>query len=256
MLSVKNLSAGYTSKTDVVRNISFECDAHETIAVIGKNGCGKSTLLKAIARQLKPSCGSISIDGKDIKEFVPKHLAQKIAVLPQVRNVPSITAKALVMHGRFPYLSFPRIPTSRDKEIVMQCMKDTDTLSFANIDVATLSGGQRQRVYIAMLLAQQTDILLLDEPTTFLDINCQYEITDLISSLRNKGKCVIAVLHDISQAMQIADKILLLDEGNNVFFGSPEELISSDVLEKYMNIVPHKIVIDGNATYCFSRSQK
>lgn len=256
MLRINGLSVGYDKTKDIIKDVSFECRPFSVTAIIGQNGSGKSTLLKAVARQLRPSRGSIDIDGKDIREFAPKELAQKIAILPQVRNVPSIPAKALVMHGRFPYLSFPRIPSSKDKEIVRQCMQETDTLRFENTDVATLSGGQRQRVYLAMLLAQETDIILFDEPTTFLDLNCQFEVTDMIKSLKEKGKCILLVLHDIAQAMQIADDIILLDEGKKVFYGTPDSLAESDVLQKYMNVCPRKVVDNGETVYYFSKNNR
>lgn len=255
MLKINHVSVGYNKDNDIIKDVFLECDHYSVTAIIGQNGSGKSTLLKAVARQLKLSRGTIDIDGKDIREFSPKELAQIIAVLPQVRNVPSIPAKALVMHGRFPYLSFPRIPSSKDKEIVRQSMEETDTLCFENTDVATLSGGQRQRVYLAMLLAQETDIMLFDEPTTFLDLNCQFEVTDLIKSLKEKGKCILLVLHDIAQAMQIADNILLLDEGRQVFYGTPERLVESDVLPKFMNVYPHKVVDNKETVYYFSKNK-
>lgn len=256
MLRIENVSAGYTPKQNIIEDISLECPKSSITAVIGQNGSGKSTLLKAIARQISLSKGNIFVEDKDIFSFSPKELAQRIAVLPQVRNVPSIPAKALVMHGRFPYLSFPRIPSLKDKEIVKECMRYTDTLCFENKDVATLSGGQRQRVYIAMLLAQETDIVLLDEPTTFLDINSQMELTELIKTLKEKGKSILVVLHDITEALQIADKILLMDEGKGVFYGTADELVNGDALQRYMNIIPHKIIDDKKTVYYFSQNKK
>lgn len=252
MLKVTNLYCGYDG-IDIIKDISFECRQNTITAIIGQNGCGKTTLLKALARQLKTSQGSIFLDNKDIKDYTQKDLAKHIAVLPQVRGVPNIPAKALVMHGRFPYLGFPRIPSPNDKQIVKQVMDITNTTEYSNIDVATLSGGQRQRVYIAMLLAQQTNILLLDEPTTFLDMSCQFEVIDLLSDLKNQGKCIIVVMHDISQAMQIADNILLLDNGKQVFYGTPDELAHSDILHKHMNIIPHKI--NNENIYYFTSSK-
>lgn len=254
MFEVKNVYAGYSKGCDVVKNVSCSFPEGTVTAVIGANGCGKSTLLKVLARQLRTSRGAVFLEGKDIKEFPQKTLATRIAILPQVRNVPSISAKALVTHGRFPYMPFPRIPSSKDREIVKNCMSETDTLRFADTDVSTLSGGQRQRVYIAMLLAQQTDVILMDEPTTFLDMSCQFEVLDLIRSLRDKGKCIVVVLHDIAHAMQIADKIMLLDNGQNAFYGSPDELISSGALEKYMNIVPRRFTDGKESVYFFTKN--
>lgn len=254
-LSLKNVYAGYEKNANVLYDISCEFEKGSVSVVIGSNGCGKSTLLKVLSRQIKPSQGNAYLNDKDLSEYPLKALAREIAVLPQVRNVPSIPAAALVTHGRFPYMSFPRIPSTEDKKIVRQCMLDTDTLQFADKDVSALSGGQRQRVYIAMLLAQQTDVILLDEPTTFLDVGCQFEVLDMIRSLKEKGKCIVLVLHDISQALQIADKIILLDEGNNVFCGTPDELIQSHALEEHMRLTPHKVEDNGNTVYYFTKTE-
>lgn len=253
IFKIKDAFCGYQRNTDVIKNISCNFESGKVTAVIGPNGCGKSTLLKALARQLSLSSGNISIDDKNIELFKPKELARRIAILPQVRNVPSIPAKALVTHGRFPYMSFPRIPSAADKAIVQKCMRETDTLRYEDVDVSTLSGGQRQRVYIAMLLAQQTDIILMDEPTTFLDMSCQFEILDMIKSLKRQGKCIVVVLHDISHAMQISDDILLLSQGEKVFYGSPEDFIESGAPEKYMNLCPRKAEDDGKKIYYFTK---
>lgn len=253
ILRAQNVSAGYRRGENVIKNLSCNFKSGNITAVIGPNGCGKSTLLKILARQLSLSDGNVFVDDKDVKLFKPKELARIIAVLPQVRNVPSIPAKALVSHGRFPYMSFPRIPSSQDKKTVEDCMRATDTLRFANTDVSTLSGGQRQKVYIAMLLAQQTDIILMDEPTTFLDMSCQFEILDMIKSLRQQGKCIVVVLHDISHAMQIADDILLISQGEKVFYGSPEDFIESGAPEKYMNLCPHKAEDGDKEVYYFTK---
>ncbi len=255
MLTLTNVSSGYSKGCDIIKNLSCTFSAGSVTAVIGANGCGKSTLLKTIARQLKLTSGSITLDDKELSCYPQKELAKRIAVLPQVRNVPSIPARALVMHGRFPYMPFPRIGTSYDKETVKNCMAETNTLCFADTDVSALSGGQRQRVYIAMLLAQQTDVILMDEPTTFLDLSCQFEVLDIIKTLREKGKCVVVVLHDIAHAMQIADNILMLDKGESVFYGTPDGIISSGALEKHMNLTPRKICDAENIIYYFLKDE-
>lgn len=252
MLELKGVYAGYSKGENVIKDLSCTFLSGTVTAVIGANGSGKSTLLKAIARQIKISQGSIALNSKDVRDYDPKALARNITILPQVRNVPSIPARALVMHGRFPYMSFPRIPSSADKAAVKKYMQATDTLDFADLDVATLSGGQRQRVYIAMLLAQETDVILMDEPTTFLDIGCQFETLELIKGLKHDGKCVVVVLHDIAQAMQISDNILFVADGQRAFYGTSYELLKSGTLEKYMHLSPRKV--DGEDVYYFKRT--
>lgn len=254
-LVLKNVSAGYSKNADVIKDVSCRFERGTVTAIIGANGSGKSTLLKVVSRSISLSSGEISLDGQDIRSFPQKELAKRIAILPQVRNVPSVPAKALVMHGRFPYMPFPRIPSSEDKRVVGECMRITDTEQFAEKDVAALSGGQRQRVYVAMLLAQQTDVLLLDEPATFLDLGCQFEMLDLIKKLRGQGKCVIAVLHDIAHALDIADEIILLSDGRKVFSGNSDSLLASSALEKYMNLTPKKLRDGDKDVFYFTKSE-
>ena len=255
ILSLLNVFSGYSKNEYVLKDFSCSFAPSTVTAVIGANGSGKSTLLKTVARQIKTFAGQVVINGRNLVEYPVRELARTVAVLPQVRNVPSISARSLFMHGRFPYLPFPRIASAKDKAIVDDCMQATDTLQFADKDVSELSGGQRQRVYIAMLLAQQTQIMLLDEPTTFLDMSCQFEVLELIRSLKAQGKCVIVVMHDLAQATEIADNVLLVDDGKNAFFGTPEELLASGALEKHMNIIPRKAV-DENGKELFFFSKK
>lgn len=255
ILGLSNVYAGYAKGEYVINDFSCSFSPSSVTAVIGANGSGKSTLLKTIARQIKTFAGSVEINGKNLSDYSVKELARTVALLPQVRNVPSIPARALVMHGRFPYLPFPRIASTKDKEIVDECMKTTDTLQFADKDVSELSGGQRQRVYIAMLLAQQTQIVLLDEPATFLDMSCQFEVLELIKSLKAQGKCVIVVMHDVAQALTVADDILLVADGKNAFLGTPDGLLASGALEKHMNIIPRKAFDEsGKEMYFFTKT--
>lgn len=251
-LRLSNVYSGYSKGEYVLEDFSCSFAPSSVTAVIGANGSGKSTLLKTVARRVKTFAGSVEINGRSVADYSVKELARTVAMLPQVRNVPSIPARALVMHGRFPYLPFPRIASTKDREIADECMRITDTLQFADRDVSELSGGQRQRVYIAMLLAQETPIVMLDEPTTFLDLSCQFEVLELIKSLKAQGKCVITVMHDVSQALSVADEILLVADGKNAFYGTADALLISGALEKHMNVTPRKATDDGKEIYYFT----
>lgn len=253
MIEFCNLTAGYNGVA-VVQNVSFACNKGEVVAIIGKNGSGKSTLLKVATRQIPSISGAVFVNNKNINEFKQKELAKILGIMPQVRKVPCISAGNLVMHGRFPYLSFPRIPSAKDKQIVLQAMKDTNTFQFFDKNVSNLSGGERQRVYLAMLLAQQTDVVLLDEPATFLDMSCQFDLLDLIENLKNCNKAVLAVMHDIGQALSIADKIAVVSDNTIAFFGSPQQLMQSQGIQKFMGVFPHTAVDEnGDIGYYFSR---
>lgn len=240
MIRLEGVSAGYYDK-EIIKDISFECRDGEITVIVGNNGCGKSTVIKTACGILKTVRGSVTVDGKNISEYKPKELARHVSVLPQVRNVPSITAKSLVMHGRFPYMGFPRTASKEDKLAVEHAMEIADVKKFENTDVSALSGGERQRVYIAMLLAQNTKTVLLDEPATFLDIGCQFEVIDLIASLRQQGKAVVCVMHDLSQALSVADNVLLMDRGEQIYLGDAKGLVDSGLIQKIMKVKPFNV---------------
>ncbi|HHT57451.1 ABC transporter ATP-binding protein [Herbinix luporum] len=167
MIRLDKISAGY-NKVEIIKNINISFKEGNITSIIGKNGCGKTTLLRTASNILKPFGGEITIGGKDIKSFKNKELAKKLSFLPQIRTVPNITVYQLVMHGRYPHLGFSRTPKNEDKEIVEKAIEDMRLNKYLDKNLQELSGGQRQKVYIAMVLAQDTDIVFLDEPTTYL----------------------------------------------------------------------------------------
>ena len=189
MLEIQNLTVGYGGEP-VLEDISLAIPRGKVTVIAGPNGCGKSTLLKAIAGIL-PAKGSIRLGGQELLTLSPRDLAQRIAYLPQNRQVPEITAKRLVLHGRFPYLSYPRRYSRRDEEIARQAMEALGIWDLADRNLAGLSGGQRQKVYIAMALAQDTPVVLLDEPNTFLDIAHQMQMMEQAKLLASEGKTVV-----------------------------------------------------------------
>ena len=235
MLERRGIAAGYGG-TPVLRGVSFTVPKGSLTALIGPNGCGKTTLLRAAARQLPLLAGEILLDGRPVSSYGRTEFARKAAFMPQVRSVPAITAGALVAHGRFPHLGFSRRLRPEDRAAVQAAMEATGVADWANRDLRALSGGERQRVYLAMALAQDTDLILLDEPTTYLDPGRQFELLDLIASLPGRGKTVVMVLHDLSHALRYSTQLLLLEQGRLVQRGTPEELYAGGQLDRVFGI--------------------
>ena len=235
MLELRGIAAGYGG-TPVLREVSFTVPKGSLTALIGPNGCGKTTLLRAAARQLPSLAGEILLDGRPVSSYGRTEFARKAAFMPQVRSVPAITAGALVAHGRFPHLGFSRRLRPEDRAAVQAAMEATGVADWANRDLRALSGGERQRVYLAMALAQDTDLILLDEPTTYLDPGRQFELLDLIASLPGRGKTVVMVLHDLSHALRYSTQLLLLEQGRLVQRGTPEELYAGGQLDRVFGI--------------------
>ncbi|MDD7256289.1 ABC transporter ATP-binding protein [Bullifex porci] len=204
--------------------------------IAGPNGCGKSTLLKTISGIIKKTSGSIFIDNVDLSNISPLDRAKRIAYLSQNRSVPDIAVKNLVLHGRFPYLSYPRRYRAEDREAVDMALERMGIESIRDKMVSELSGGERQKVYIAMALAQGSDYLLLDEPTTFLDISHQFQLLDLAKELCSENKSVVMVLHNLESALSIADSFILLDKGRLLFEGSVDDVYSSKLIDKVFNV--------------------
>ncbi|MBN2982370.1 ABC transporter ATP-binding protein [Cohnella algarum] len=229
---VENLVAGYENKT-VIHDVGLVVPGNKISVMIGSNGCGKSTLLKAMARLIKPESGSITLDGKPIGKFPPKELARVVGLLPQSPIVPEgISVADLVGRGRFPHQSLLGGWSKKDYAAVAEAMEIMNITEFANHPIDELSGGQRQRVWIAMALAQQTDILFLDEPTTFLDITYQIEILDLLTDINRKhGTTIVMVLHDINLSARYADHIFALQGGRLVAEGAPSTVITSELIK-------------------------
>ncbi|MBP3967155.1 MULTISPECIES: ABC transporter ATP-binding protein [Paenibacillus] len=224
--------AGYDNKT-IIHGVSLAVPSNQISVIIGANACGKSTLLKTMAKLIKPESGQITLDGKALSEFSPKPLARILGILPQSPIVPEgITVADLVGRGRFPHQSWLGGWTKKDYEAVAEAMDIMKIADLGDRNIDELSGGQRQRVWIAMALAQQTDILFLDEPTTFLDITYQVEILDLLTDLNRKhGTTIVMVLHDINLSARYADYIFALREGKLVAEGKPSEVITAGLIQ-------------------------
>jgi iron complex transport system ATP-binding protein len=232
LFEAKNIVTGSDQKI-IIDGVDITIPSNKISVIIGSNGCGKSTLLKTLARLIKPVSGDIVIDGKKITSMPSKQLAKVLGLLPQSPVVPEgITVWDLVSRGRFPYQSFFKSMDDEDFKAVEEALEIMGITELANRCVDELSGGQRQRVWIAMALAQQTDILLLDEPTTYLDIAYQVEILDLLTDLnRRRNTTIVMVLHDINLSARYADYIFALRKGKLIKQGSPEEVITSELID-------------------------
>lgn len=235
MLEVKSLSAGY-SDTHVLEHVDFRIPSGKVTVILGPNGCGKSTLLKALCGIIPADSGQVVLDGENILTLPQRQLAQRVAYLAQSRQIPDITVERLVLHGRFPYLGYPRRYRKEDYAIADAAMKTMGVAELADELVQNLSGGQRQKVYIAMALAQDTPVILLDEPTTYLDISHQLQLMQQARMLAAQGKTVVMIIHDLPHAFQTADHMILMQEGKIVADGTPEQIYASGMISSVFGV--------------------
>lgn len=235
MLEVHNLHSGY-SGTEVLHHVSLTAAAGQITVIIGPNGCGKSTLLKTICGILPAAAGQVLLDGRALLQLPRNLLAQQVAYLAQNRQTPDITVERLVLHGRFPYLRYPRRYRQEDYRAAARATEQMNLLALADTPLHHLSGGQQQQVYIAMALAQDTPVVLLDEPTTYLDIHHQLQLMRHARQLAALGKTVVMVLHDLSHAFQTADHLILMDQGAVMAAGTPEELYTDGSADRIFGI--------------------
>ena len=245
MLEVKNVTAGYGSNR-VLKELSATFEKGQLTSIIGVNGCGKSTLLKTILRILPPSSGTVTLDGTELRTMSRNAIAQRIAYLPQGKSVPDMTVVQLVLHGRFPHIRYPRHYTPQDKEIAAEAMQRMGLEASAHKNLHTLSGGMQQSAYIAMVLAQGAEYILLDEPTTHLDISHQLQLMQTLRRLSEEGKGIVAVMHDLPMAFTFSHRIVLIQDGQVVESGSPAQLCANGATEKFFGI-PLALSPDGKS---------
>jgi iron complex transport system ATP-binding protein len=229
MIELKNLSGGY-HQAEIVKDISLRLRRGKITAIIGANGCGKSTLLALICGQLVPLRGTVLLNGQPLGSFTRTEIAKQISYLPQSRAISHISVGSLVLHGRFPWLGYPRVYRAEDRAIAEKAMRQTGIFPKRHMLLASLSGGERQNAYIAMTLAQNTDCILLDEPTTNLDIAHQLECIQLLRLLKKEGKAVAVVIHDINMALSCADEVAVMKAGRLLATGPPAHVVSSHAL--------------------------
>ncbi|MGW2601188.1 ABC transporter ATP-binding protein [Streptomyces klenkii] len=246
-LAARDLTLAYEDRT-VVDGLDLAVPDGEVTIVIGPNACGKSTLLRALGRLLKPARGTVLLDGEDLARIPTRTIAQSLGLLPQTPVAPeAITVADLVARGRQPHQRWWQQWSEADERAVADAMARTDTTALAERSVDELSGGQRQRVWIAMALAQETDLLLLDEPTTYLDISHQVEVLDLVRRLnRERGRTVVAVLHDLNQAARYADHLVAMKAGRIVAQGRPADIVTADLVREVFGL--HAVVVPDPVT--------
>ncbi|MFC6985829.1 ABC transporter ATP-binding protein [Streptomyces cirratus] len=236
-LTARNVTLGYDQRV-IAEDLSVEIPDNSFTVIVGPNACGKSTLLRALSRMLKPSAGQVLLDGQAIASMPAKKVAKTLGLLPQSSIAPDgITVADLVSRGRYPHQGLLRQWSQHDEQVVAESMAATGVAELSGRAVDELSGGQRQRVWIAMALAQQTPLLLLDEPTTYLDIQHQLDVLDLCAELHeNQGRTLVAVLHDLNHAARYATHLIALRGGVVVAEGPPAEVVTAELVEEVFGL--------------------
>ncbi|WP_137133062.1 ABC transporter ATP-binding protein [Rhizobium sp. FY34] len=240
-LHAERVTLKYDART-ISTELSVSIPDGAFTVIVGPNACGKSTLLRALSRLLIPSAGQVILDGRSIADMPVKEVARRLGLLPQSSIAPDgITVADLVARGRYPHQSFLRQWSMADEEAVLAAMEATRLTELSGRLVDELSGGQRQRVWIAMVLAQQTPILLLDEPTTFLDIAHQIELMDLLADLNARGRTIVAVLHDLNPACRYASHLIAMKDGIIIAEGNPSAIVTEELVAEVFGL--HSIII-------------
>lgn len=240
-ITAKHMQVAYDGDTTIIDDLSVEFPGGEITTIIGPNGCGKSTLLRAVARLIPARQGQISADGQDITSMKRKQLAQIIGVLPQSPTAPEgLAVSDLVARGRHPHQSWINQWSRQDEREVLEALELTGTAHLAERPIDALSGGQRQRVWISMVLAQQTEVLFLDEPTTYLDLAHSIDVLNLVTRLkRDLGRTVVMVLHDLNLAVRYSDNLVVMKDGALRAHGKPRDVITPELLREVFGLDAH-----------------
>ena len=251
MIEVKNLSVGYGGRA-VLSGVELTFRPGEVTALCGPNGCGKTTLLRTVLGLQPPMGGEVWVEGEALSALSPRERARKLAYLAQFRSVPNITAKKMVLHGRFPHLSYPRRYRAEDYAAVEEAMERAGAAELGDSLLPRLSGGERQRVYLAMALAQDTPCVLFDEPTTYLDPGRQMEVMEMARALARAGKTVVVVLHDLPLALRGSDQIVVLHGGGVRYAGTPEGACGSGILDRVFGVSLRRVETPEGARYYYA----
>ena len=251
MLSYKHVSVS-VSGTHILEDIGIDFNDGNITTIVGPNGCGKTTLLSCLNSSAKVTAGNICINDIDFLKLPLKERAREVAFLPQIRTViPVLPVRTLVEHGRFPYLGFTRRKSKEDIDIVNQSMDFTHVTAYSEQNADTLSGGIRQRVFFSMILAQDSQIIVMDEPVTYLDLEGKRNFFNMLKKLRQSGKTIILVLHELSDAIRISDNIVIMNDRKIVAHGTPDECISSHIIEDVFHTTYKKFSDEDGDYYIF-----
>jgi len=248
MLELKSVSSGY-GKNTVLREASVRFEKGKVTALIGPNGSGKSTLLRTALGLIPAKSGEIIIDGENLASIKRQDVAKKIAFLPQGKNVPDMTVEQMVLHGRFPHLSYPRRYSENDIAIANFAIEQMGLKDYKKAPLNKLSGGMRQKAYIAMCLAQDTDYILLDEPTTYLDIAHNLELMKMIGKLKSSGKGIVAVMHDLPLAFDFSDYTVVLNDGKIIMQDKTENVADSGIIKRIFGVDIYRNNEKGSFSY-------
>lgn len=248
MIEIKNLCFSY-GNNEFIRDLNVAFPDSSLTVIVGENGSGKTTLLSLIANELKFKSGTMQIDGIDIGSLKHNELACRLSVFPQGREIPDMTALELVSMGRYPHNKSKITTPKRDIDIAYAALARVGTEKFAERRLSSLSYGERQRIYLAMQIAQDAQNLLLDEPTNYLDISARFQTMELLTSLKNEGKCVVAVLHDITLALAYADRIAVMKNGELVDFDTPDMIYQRKSLEDTFGVRISRFDRNGKPLY-------
>ena len=235
MIELKNISFAY-KEISVLRGVDLCLAPGQSCALLGKNGSGKTTLARIMARRLYPSEGELLLDGESYSSLSGKEFARRVAYFPQVRPVPEMNVYDYVAYGRYPYSGLSFHLGDEDKAAVERALEFTNTKKFAERRVSELSGGERQEVYLAMLIAQGSPYVILDEPTTYMDVSNAFSFYSMLDTLKSEGKCIIAVMHDVADALRFFDRVALLDGGKIAYDGEPQGFAESKICESVFGV--------------------
>lgn len=256
MIKLTDVTTGYAkpkAENAVLKHLSCEIPAQRITVLVGPNGSGKSTLLKAMCGFLPTWSGSVELDGKPLASYTLSERAQKIAYLAQRRTVSDCTVSRLVLHGRFPYTHFPRHYSAEDYAVSRDALHALQLEHLAEKNLSELSGGQQQKAYLAMALAQQTPVLVLDEPLTFLDIRQQLDLLQTLKTLREQKKTIVLVVHDLNTALTFADRLIVMSAGSVIAQGNPAVIARDGTIDRVFSVRTETVTdAHGSSLYTFS----